>query len=137
MKYPVSRAVQLAAEDDLFKSMAYAALKVKAGKLEPGEIVRIGGYELVVAEDEDCEGVTVQIIQSRVCIENIARAKARSAGVDLNSLGDQECREWMRQFMDELRETLTKWQEIELRVGPGENMTLERTVYKKSYGQWR
>lgn len=137
MKDSSSRAVQLAAEDDFFKSIAYAALKVKARKLGPGEIVRIWGYELVVAEDEECDGITIQIIQSREYIENLARSKARKAGIDLSIMSDDERWQWMRLFLDELSETLSKWQEIEIRHGPGDNLTFERAVYKRSYAQWR
>ncbi len=134
MKDSRSRAVQLAAADDLFQSIAYAALKVRAGKLEPGEIVRIGSYELVVAEDGEGDGVTVQIIQSRRHIEDMAEARAKDAGLDLCSLGDRERSEWTMQFIGELSETLRMWQKIELRTGPGENITFEKAVYKRSYG---
>ncbi|MFB3765637.1 MAG: hypothetical protein ACE14P_10390 [Methanotrichaceae archaeon] len=136
-KDAMNRTVRLVSEDDMFKSMAYASLKIKAGKLKPGEIVVIGDYEFTVAEDEEGRGVTAQMIQSRKRIDSLAEAKARTAGLELNNMDDRTRSTWMAQFLGELAETLQKWQEIKMISGPGDNITFSRMVYKWSYSEWK
>ncbi len=136
-KDAISKTVRLASEDEMFKSMAYASMKIKAGKLQPGAIVNIGNYEFTVAEDEEGRGVTVHMIQSMKRIESLAEAKARTAGVELNNLDGRARAEWMGQFMAELKETLSKWHEIKTISGPGDNLTFSRMVYKWSYSEWK
>ncbi len=134
---PMNRAVRLVSEDDVFKSMTYAAMKIKAGKLKPGEIVVIGNHEFTVAEDDEGTGITVQMILSRQFIESLAEVKASSAGLDLKDLDDRTHSERMEQFLSMLKETLRKWHETEMRSGPGDNLTFIRMVYKWSYGNWK
>ena len=136
-KDQLNRAVRLVSEDDLFKSMAYAAMKIKAGKLKPGEIVVKDNHEFTVAEDDEGTGITVQMIQSRQHIESLAEVAAKSAGLDLRDLGARVRSEWMEQFLSELKETLRKWHEIDMRSGPGDNLTFVRMVYKWSYSNWK
>jgi hypothetical protein len=131
MKYLTSKAVQLAAQDEIFQSMNYAALRARAGRMEPGDIIRIEGREIVVVEDEEGTGMVVQIIESRKHVEDLARGYARKAGLDLE-LGH----EWMEDFLREMAEVLFKWQNIEIRPGPGENLTFEKTVDKRKEA-WR
>jgi len=49
-------AVQMFSQEEIFRAMAYGALKARAGRLAPGEIINIGEFELIVAEDENGEG---------------------------------------------------------------------------------
>ena len=126
-----SKAVQLASQDEIFQSMSYAALRARAGRMGPGDIIRIAGREIVVAEDEEGTGIVVQIIESRKQVEDLASANARKAGLDLE-LG----REWMDAFLRELGEVLCKWQDIKMRPGPGENLTFEKAVDKRKEA-WR
>ncbi len=136
-KDAISKTVRLASEDEMFKSMAYASMKIKAGKLQPGAIVNIGNYEFTVAEDEEGRGVTVHMIQSMKRIESLAEAKARTAGLELNNLDDRTRSEWMSLFLAGLKETLSKWHEITTIPGPGDNLTFSKMVYKWSYGEWK
>jgi hypothetical protein len=131
MKDLTSKAVQLASQDEIFQSMSYAALRARAGRMEPGDIIRIAGREIVVAEDEEGTGIVVQIIESRKQVEDLASANARKAGLDLE-LGH----EWMDAFLCELGEVLCKWQDIKMRQGPGENLTFEKAVDKRNEA-WR
>lgn len=136
-KDAMRKTVRLVSEDDMFKSMTYAAMKVKAGKLQPGEIVAIGSYEFTVAEDEEGTGVTVHQIQNRRSIDSLVEAKAKAAGLELNKMDDRTRSEWMAQFLSGLKDTLEKWHEIKTISGPGDNLTFSRMVYKWSYGDWK
>lgn len=133
----ISKIVRLASEDDMFRSLAYASMKIKAGKLKPGEIVVIGNYEFTVAEDEEGTGVTVQMIQSRKSIDSLIEAKARAAGIELSSLDDRARSELMSQYLSELKETLAKWHEIKTISAPGDSLTFIKKVYKWSYSDWK
>lgn len=123
------RAAQIASQSEIFQALGYAALKARALGPKPGEIIRIGSQEVVVAEDEDGEGIVVQIIESRQTIEDLANCKAEELGLAFGSVHNE--REWMDSFLKELRSILEKWQEIEMRFGPGENLTFERAIYKR------
>jgi hypothetical protein len=131
MKDLTSRAVQLASQDEIFQSMSYAALRARAGRMEPGDIIRIAGREMVVAEDEEGTGIVVQIIESRKQVEEVAWSYARKAGLDL-----EPGREWMDAFLRELGEVINKWQDIKMRPGPGENLTFEKAVDRRKEA-WR
>ena len=50
------KAVQMFSQEEIFRAIAYGALKARAGRLAPGEIMLIGEFELTVAEDENGEG---------------------------------------------------------------------------------
>ncbi len=125
----IRRAAQMASQSEIFQALGYAALKARALGPRPGEIIRIGSREVVVAEDEVGEGIVVQIIETRRSIEDLASCRAEELRLVFGS--DHAEREWMDSFMKELRAILGKWQEIEMRFGPGENLTFERAVYKK------
>lgn len=131
-----SKAVAAASQEEIFQAMSYAALKARAASLAPGEIIRIGGRELVVAEDEQGQGIVVQIIESKQHIEDLTLAKAREMGLDSEFADDHGRREWTNSLLQELRESLSRWQDIKMRPGPGENLTFEKAVYRKSES-WR
>jgi len=131
MKDLTSKAVQLASQDEIFQCMSYGALRARAGRMELGDIIRIAGREIVVAEDEEGTGIVVQIIESRKQVEDLAWGYARKAGVDME-MG----REWMDAFLCELGEVLFKWQDIKMLPGPGENLTFEKAVDKRNEA-WR
>ena len=50
------KAVQIFSQEEIFRAIAYGALKARAGRLASGEIFNIGEFELIVAEDENGEG---------------------------------------------------------------------------------
>ncbi len=126
----------MAATDDVFKAVGFAALKARANNLEPGDIARTGTYELAVVEDDNGAGMAVQMILERTWIESIAFEKARELGLDLDGLEEGPRREWMALFLKDLKEDLERWYQIRMRAGPGENLTFEKTVYKKD-DSWR
>ena len=130
------KAVPAVSQEEIFQSIGYAALKARAANLAPGAIVKIGSRELVVAEDEHGHGIVVQIIESKQHIEDLALAKAEEQGLDAKLADDHERREWMSSFLDELREYLGRWQDIKMQKGPGENLTFEKAVHRKSES-WR
>jgi hypothetical protein len=125
----IRRAAQMASQSEIFQALGYAALKARALGPKPGEILRIGQREVVVAEDEEGEGIVVQIIESRQSIEDLANCRTEELGLVFGS--DHDEREWMDSFFKELRSILGKWQEIEMRFGPGENLTFEKVIYRK------
>ncbi|MHB8118675.1 MAG: hypothetical protein ACYDHX_08120 [Methanothrix sp.] len=123
-----SRAAQKASQEEVFQSLAYAALKARAARIAPNQIIRIGEFELVVAEDENGDGLVVQIILPQIQMEFMALARARELDGAAEGWSDRQRREWMATFWVELARYLAKWQGIKMRHGPGENVTFEKAV---------
>jgi hypothetical protein len=121
-------------QEEIFQSIGYAALKARAGRLDPGDIVKIGSLEFVMAEDEEGEGVVAQIIVGRGEVEGLAVARAKEMGLDLEGAVGKEM---MSSLLTELEDILERWQGIKLRAGPGENLTLEKAAYKRDRRPWR
>jgi hypothetical protein len=124
----ISKAVHKVSQEEVFQALAYAALKARAGRIAPNQIIRTGEYELLVAEDENGEGLVVQIILPQEPMEAMVLAKACKLDDSVSGWSDHERREWMEAFWDELARYLAKWQDIKMRRGPGENMTFEKAV---------
>jgi hypothetical protein len=122
------KAVQMFSQEEIFRAIAYGALKARAGRLAPGEIIKIGEFELIVAEDENGEGIVVQIIETMAKMESLVLSKMRTQDIMLGSRGDHEQRDWMAAFWRDLAQYLDKWQNIKIRVGPGEHITFEKAV---------
>jgi hypothetical protein len=123
-----SRAAQKASQEEVFQALAYAALKARAARIAPNQIIRIREFDLMVAEDENGDGLVVQIILPLGQMEGLALAKACELDGSAESWSDQERLEWLSAFWRELALYLAKWQGIKMRWGPGENMTFERAV---------
>ena len=124
----ISKAVQKASQDEVFQALAYAALKARAARIAPNQLLRIREFELMVAEDENGDGLVVQIILLREQMEGMALARARELDGCAKRWSDHERREWLGAFWRELALYLAKWQDIKMRRGPGENATFEKTV---------
>jgi hypothetical protein len=122
------KAVQMFSQEEIFRAIAYGALKARAGRLAPGEIINIGEFELIVAEDENGEGIVVQIIETMAKMESLVLARVRSKDTAIESWIDHEQRDWMAAFWRDLAQYLDKWQNIKMRLGPGENITFEKAV---------
>src|SRR5512137_947529 len=105
-------AQQVSQQTELFKAMGSAALRARAGMLEPGKVVPLGEFEFVVDEDEFGEWVVIQIIVPKKKIEELGRAKAKELGIDIESMSGSECNDWLVDFIDRLKELLKKWQDI-------------------------
>jgi hypothetical protein len=120
---------------DLFRAMGSAAFKVRAGMLGIGNVVKSGGYEFVVDEDELGEWVVVHIVLPRKEIEALGEAAAKDLGFDTKSMS--YIPEWKGVFIDDLKVLLEKWLEIKCLKGPGENLTFERATYRKESRPWR
>ncbi|TFH54325.1 MAG: hypothetical protein E4G89_00215 [Methanothrix sp.] len=65
----ISKAVQKASQVEIFRALAYGALKARAARIAPNQIIRIGEFDLLVAEDENGDGLVVQM-------EGLALARA-------------------------------------------------------------
>ena len=124
----IRKAAQKASQEEVFSALAYAALKARAGRIAPNQIIRAGGYEMLVAEDENGEGLVVQIILSLQEMEAMALRKAGEIDGSAEGWDDLERQEWLAEFRRELSAYLEKWQQIKMRRGPGENVTLEKAV---------
>jgi hypothetical protein len=109
--------------------MDRAALKARASKLGPGDIVKIGIYEFTVDED-DRRGVVVQMVLDRDGLMDLAARKARDLSLKLPSEGPQRM-EWMNKFVRELVSVLSS-KDITCLPSPGMGMAFERTAYKGS-----
>ena len=124
------KAVQMFSQEEIFRAIAYGALKARAARLAPGEIINIGEFELIVAEDENGEGIVVQIIETMAKMESLVLARVRLQDMAIESQGDHEQRDWMAAFWRDLAQYLDKWQNIKMRLGPGEHITFEKAVSK-------
>jgi hypothetical protein len=115
---------------EIFQAIGYAALKARAGHLAPGAVIKIGSFDMVVAEDEAGDSTVVQAIVPRKQIEALALAKAEELAASCQDWNEQEKANWIASFFSELKEVLRKWQSIEMHQGPGENLTIEKAVCK-------
>jgi hypothetical protein len=130
-------ALLVSQQTELFKAIGFAALRARASMVEPGKVIKFGSFEFVVDEDEFGEWVVVQIILPSKEIEELGKAKAEELGISIESLSCAERIRWMGDFMDRLKELLKKWQDIKYHVGPGENLTFEKSSYRKGSKDWR
>ena len=124
----ISKAVQMASQEGVFQALAYAALKARAGRIASNQIIRTGEFELMVAEDENGDGLVVQIILPREQIEGLVLARARQLDEAAGGWSEHERQEWLAAFWGDLARYLAKWQDIKMRHGPGENVTFEKAV---------
>jgi hypothetical protein len=132
------KAAQLVSQQtELFKAIGFAALRARASMLEPGKVIKFGSFEFVVDEDEFGEWVVVQMIVPRKDIELLGEAKAEELGIDIESLEGAQRNRWREDFMDQLKKLLKKWQDIGCHIGPGENLTFEKSSYRKVSKDWR
>jgi hypothetical protein len=128
MNEQISKAAAKASQGEVFQALAYAALKARAARIAPNQIIRIREFDLMVAEDENGDGLVVQIILPLVQMEAVALARAHELDSSAASGSDHERREWLGAFWRELALYLAKWQDIKMRRGPGENVTFEKAV---------
>jgi len=124
----ISKAAAKASQEAVFQALAYGALKARAARMAPNQILRTGEFELIVADDENGDGLVVQIILPLVQMEGLALQKACELDGSANGWSDRERREWLSSFWRELALYLAKWQDIKMRRGPGENVTFEKAV---------
>jgi len=124
----MSRVVAKASSEAVFQALAYGALKARAGRIAPNQIIRSGDFELIVADDENGEGQVVQMVLPRADLEALALSHARSLEPAAEHWSDGERREWLEGFFAELARYLARWQGIVMRRGPGEDVTLEKAV---------
>jgi hypothetical protein len=122
------KALQIISQEEIFRAIAYGALKARASRLGPGEIIKISRFEMVVAEDEDSDGTVVQIIETREEIDALVLARTKELGIAVENWSDRERRKWTDSILGELANVLRKWQDIEMHYGPGENLTFERAI---------
>jgi hypothetical protein len=128
MKDLTIKAVAKVSQDPVFSALAIAALKARASRIAANQIIRTGEFELIVADDENGEGLAVQMIMSLERIEAIALSRASEIDADSLAWNEHERREWLAGFWAELGRYLLKWQDVRVRRGPGENVTLDKAV---------
>ena len=124
------RAVQLAAREEIFQAIAQGALKARAGRLAPESSIEVGGFKMMVVEDENGEGCAVQVIESRKMMEDLALEKAQYLDKSAEGWSDHERRMWLEAFWRDLGPYLYKWKQSRMRPGPGESITFEIEVCK-------
>jgi hypothetical protein len=128
MKDLTSRVVAKASSEAVFQALAYGALKARAGRIAPNQIIRSGDFELIVADDENGEGLVVQMMLPRADLDALALSHAGSLEPSASSWSDGERRVFLGGFFSELARYLARWQGIVIRRGPGEDVTLEKAV---------
>ena len=124
----ISKAAAKASSEKVFQMLAYGALKARAARISSNQIIRIGEFDLMVADDENGDGQVVQIILPLAEMEAMALARARELDNSVDGWSDSERRQWLAAFWEELARYLAKWQGIKMRGGPGENITFEKAV---------
>jgi hypothetical protein len=133
----IRNAVKGAMEEDLFKFLNFAAIKARAGHLEPGETISMEGYDFLVAEDEEGKGIVVMIVLSRQYFENLAIDNMKRSGISFEDGTSQQRNKCLQKFQEELRRNLQKFQQIWILFGPGDDLTFEKAAYKRDLSKWR
>jgi len=128
MKDLAGKAAAKVSQEEVFQALSYAALKARAGRIAPNEILRVGNFELIVAHDEEGEGMVVQMILPLADLQAMALARARELDASVQAWSDGERRAWLESFFSELARYLSRWQSVVMRRGPGENVTMEQAV---------
>lgn len=128
MKDLAGKAAAKVSQEEVFQALSYAALKARAGRIAPNQILRVGNFELIVAHDEEGEGMVVQMILPLADLQAIALARARELEGSVQAWSDGERRAWLESIFSELARYLARWQSVVMRRGPGENVTLEKAV---------
>lgn len=128
MKDLAGKTATKVSQEEVFQALSYAALKARAGRIAPNQILRVGNFELIVAHDEEGEGMVVQMILPLADLQAMALAWAGELDSSVQAWSDGERRAWLESFFSELARYLSRWQSVVMRRGPGENVTLEQAV---------
>jgi len=128
MKDLAGKAAAKVSQEEVFQALSYAALKARAGRVAPNQILRAGNFEPIVAHDEEGEGLVVQMILPLADLQAMALAWAGELDSSVQAWSDGERRAWLESFFFELARYLSRWQSVVMRRGPGENVTLEKAV---------
>ena len=128
MKDLAGKAAARVSQEEVFQALSYAALKARAGRIAPNQILRAGNFELIVAHDEEGEGMVVQMILPIADLQAMGLARAGELDGSVQAWSDGERRAWLESFFSELARYLSRWQSVVMRRGPGENVTLEKAV---------
>lgn len=128
MKDLAGKTATKVSQEEVFQALSYAALKARAGRIAPNQILRVGNFELIVAHDEEGDGMVVQMILPLADLQAMALAWAGELDGSVQAWSDGERRAWLESFFSELARYLSRWQSVVMRRGPGENVTLEQAV---------
>jgi hypothetical protein len=128
MKDLSGKAAAKVSQEEVFQALSYAALKARAGRIAPNQILRVGNFELIVAHDEEGVGLVVQMILPLADLQALALARAGELDGSVQAWNDGERRAWVESFFSELARYLSRWQSVVMCRGPGENVTLEKAV---------
>ncbi len=123
-----SKAAAKVSQEELFQALSYAALKARAARIAPNQIFEVGGFELIVAHDEDGEGLVVQMILPQADLEAMALGRAEELDCSAHGWDNGQKRAWLESFFSDLARYLFRWQGVIMRRGPGENVTIEKAV---------
>ena len=56
MKDLAGKTATKVSQEEVFQALSYAALKARAGRIAPNQILHVGNFELIVAHDEEGGG---------------------------------------------------------------------------------
>ena len=128
MKDLTVKAAAKISQEEVFQALSYAALKARAGRIAPNQILTVGDFELIVAHDENGAGLVVQMILPLADLEDIALRLAGKLDESVSDWSDRERKAWLESLLPELARYLARWQSIVMLRGPGENVTLEKEI---------
>jgi len=128
MKDLTGKAAAKVSQEEVFQALSYAALKARAGRVAPNQILRVGRFELIMAHDEEGEGLVVQMILPLADLQAMALDRAGELDGSAQAWSERERRAWLEGFFSELARYLARWQGVVMRRGPGDNVTLEKAV---------
>jgi len=128
MKDLTVKAAAKISQEEVFQALSYAALKARAGRIAPNQILTVGDFELIVAHDENGAGLVVQMILPLADLEDIALRLAGKLDESVSDWSDRERKAWLESLLPELARYLARWQGIVMLRGPGENVTLEKEI---------
>lgn len=109
MKDLAGKAAAKVSQEEVFQALSYAALKARAGRIAPNQILRVGNFELIVAHDEEGDGMVVQMILPLADLQAMALAWAGELDGSVQAWSDGERRAWLESFFSELARYLLRW----------------------------
>lgn len=121
---------RLVAEEGPFQALGHAALRIRAGRMDAGRILEVGGYELLVEED-DRLGMVVQLSLPRREVERMAGEFGERLGYPAPRSGEER-KAWMEEFHRGLRQVLRERHDIRYVQAGAIDLVFERSAPRPS-----
>jgi len=126
----IMECARLVAEEGPFQALGHATLRIRAGRMDAERILEVGGYELLVEED-DRLGMVVQLRLSRSEVERMAGELGERLGYPAPQSGDERDA-WMDEFHRGLRQILRERHDIRYVQAGAIDLIFERSAPRPS-----